>query len=598
MSWENKHIQPFTFYCQKILPLVYDESLSYYETLCKIQKVLNEVIGNQNNLNNVFTELLNYVNTQLETYAKEQLEEWLDDGTLANVINESIFNELNKKINYLLDNKIFHMKDYIIPDGNTDNTELMQKAINEAEGNILIIDGNVFPYRCNQLLLKNNSTYIFEKNTTIKANDTWINSDRWQDPLLDIRQVNGVKIIGNGGTITMNKPAELQTEHAHCLGTRGATNVYIENLNLTNASGDGFYIDQYDGDESNTPSSNIHLKGLICNNNGRQGLSIVSGYNLIIENCIFSNTKGKAPQSGLDIEAELRSTNMSNIVIRNCSFLSNQYAGLLVACGNTAIKTELNVFIDNCYFYGAGYGIFVNGIKENQKGAIKVNNCYMENTGRCAILDAYNVNNGIIRTYSNCSSVNANQSDTDQNNDTTGEWGWATAFLIHSEYNKANGNCNFIGCQAISTDGKCKTAFGFTATDEGSIDGISILSCSQSGINQSFNGSHPRLRNANVRDLPKPINTQPSRIVDSSNYYQEFVNGTLTLGTNLNKYAIIEFTNTGGNITTLNKQSGINIFPYNKASVSLSSIGSRIVLRTENGADYFVLEEVKTTLLD
>lgn len=31
-------------YCQKVLPLVYDDSLSYYETICKFQQKLNEVI--------------------------------------------------------------------------------------------------------------------------------------------------------------------------------------------------------------------------------------------------------------------------------------------------------------------------------------------------------------------------------------------------------------------------------------------------------------------------------------------------------------------------------------------------------------------------
>lgn len=36
---------------QKVLPAVYDDSLSYYELLCKIQEKLNEVIGSENNLN-------------------------------------------------------------------------------------------------------------------------------------------------------------------------------------------------------------------------------------------------------------------------------------------------------------------------------------------------------------------------------------------------------------------------------------------------------------------------------------------------------------------------------------------------------------------
>ena len=34
--------------CQKILPLVYDESLSYYENLCKLTSKMNEIIDNIN----------------------------------------------------------------------------------------------------------------------------------------------------------------------------------------------------------------------------------------------------------------------------------------------------------------------------------------------------------------------------------------------------------------------------------------------------------------------------------------------------------------------------------------------------------------------
>lgn len=38
------------FYCQKVLPLVYDDSISYYEVLCKVKAKLNEVIASQNDL--------------------------------------------------------------------------------------------------------------------------------------------------------------------------------------------------------------------------------------------------------------------------------------------------------------------------------------------------------------------------------------------------------------------------------------------------------------------------------------------------------------------------------------------------------------------
>ena len=44
-------LHPLFFKCHKILPLVYDESLSYYEVLCKCVASLNEVIESTNQLN-------------------------------------------------------------------------------------------------------------------------------------------------------------------------------------------------------------------------------------------------------------------------------------------------------------------------------------------------------------------------------------------------------------------------------------------------------------------------------------------------------------------------------------------------------------------
>lgn len=42
------NMKPFAFMCQKVLPLTFDDSLSYYECLCKIANKLNEVIEEVN----------------------------------------------------------------------------------------------------------------------------------------------------------------------------------------------------------------------------------------------------------------------------------------------------------------------------------------------------------------------------------------------------------------------------------------------------------------------------------------------------------------------------------------------------------------------
>jgi hypothetical protein len=45
-------------FCQKVLPLVYDESLSYMELVCKLSSKLNEVIENNNNIPQYVKELI------------------------------------------------------------------------------------------------------------------------------------------------------------------------------------------------------------------------------------------------------------------------------------------------------------------------------------------------------------------------------------------------------------------------------------------------------------------------------------------------------------------------------------------------------------
>ncbi len=46
----STHLRSFKFWCQKVLPLVYDDSLSYYEVLCKVVDCLNESMSSINEL--------------------------------------------------------------------------------------------------------------------------------------------------------------------------------------------------------------------------------------------------------------------------------------------------------------------------------------------------------------------------------------------------------------------------------------------------------------------------------------------------------------------------------------------------------------------
>lgn len=73
MSNNFKSIDHFKFWCQKVLPLVYDDSLSYYETLCKVIKTLNDVIADINALPNYIKDLVS------DERLKEILQELLNN---------------------------------------------------------------------------------------------------------------------------------------------------------------------------------------------------------------------------------------------------------------------------------------------------------------------------------------------------------------------------------------------------------------------------------------------------------------------------------------------------------------------------------------
>ena len=73
---------PFRFWCQKVLPLVYDDSLSYYELLCKVVCKLNEMAENQNNLSDEIKAVANDLNdfkTQVPGMIETKVEEWLNN---------------------------------------------------------------------------------------------------------------------------------------------------------------------------------------------------------------------------------------------------------------------------------------------------------------------------------------------------------------------------------------------------------------------------------------------------------------------------------------------------------------------------------------
>lgn len=86
-------IKPLHFWCQKVLPLVYDDSLSYYEVLCKLREKINEIIEVSNGWQDQYDELVKVM---------EQLQVWIDNfdtSYIKKLIQEKIATMIFVSIN-------------------------------------------------------------------------------------------------------------------------------------------------------------------------------------------------------------------------------------------------------------------------------------------------------------------------------------------------------------------------------------------------------------------------------------------------------------------------------------------------------------------
>ena len=78
-------LKQFKFWCYKVLPLVYDESLSYYEVLCKTVDYINSLIEQDVVFGDELAELkkeLNTVQTWIDNFDTSYAENIIKDNSI------------------------------------------------------------------------------------------------------------------------------------------------------------------------------------------------------------------------------------------------------------------------------------------------------------------------------------------------------------------------------------------------------------------------------------------------------------------------------------------------------------------------------------
>ena len=97
-------IENFKWWCYKVLPLVYDDSLSYYELLCKVISKLNEIIDSENATGETIVSIQK---------ALQEVQEWITKFDTSYV--EELIREYLAKSIYVKITESGHIV-YVIPD--------------------------------------------------------------------------------------------------------------------------------------------------------------------------------------------------------------------------------------------------------------------------------------------------------------------------------------------------------------------------------------------------------------------------------------------------------------------------------------------------
>lgn len=327
-------INDFRYWCHKVLPLVYDESLSYYEVLCKLTQYIQTVIETLDDtsaeieeLNRLLVELREYVDhyfddLDIQQQIDDKLDEMAANGTLASLI-----------VNY------FNM--YVTPesygakgDGETDDTAAIQQAIDTGKN-----------------VLFSKTTYLVSKATNAEI---YPNHD---EPCLYIYHKNGQTINGNGATLKVDAHGQGIIE------VKDSDFITIRDLNLQGygsfpkldtssgrgekgTTGEGYYDTQHHYEFGKYKNNSVDTSGYrgFANDeteiwgtfgngyigNCGSGILIYDGStDVTIDNCKITGFNYAGVQTGSRTEESV--TRNSRVTVKNCT---------ISTCYNAAIDLE------------------------------------------------------------------------------------------------------------------------------------------------------------------------------------------------------------------------------------------------------------------
>ena len=288
-----------------------------------------------------------------------------------------------------------------------DSTAALQAAINSGAKK-LVVENLGQPWVVDRLQLASNQEIIFEPGTVVQAKRGAFKGTA--DALFSAVLKENITLRGQGATLKMWKqdyddPAQYKHgEWRHVLNFHSCSKVNINGLTLADSGGDGIYLGVA---KKGVPCSDFTIQDVKCLNNYRQGISVISARNLLIENCVLKDTWGTAPQAGIDFEPNHPSEELVNCVMRNCVSENNRGdAYVLYLKPLRGESKPISVRIENCRSVGgrcsARFATGNDAENAGVKGTMEFVNCKFEASEDAGLMVSDKPLTGAQVSFVNC----------------------------------------------------------------------------------------------------------------------------------------------------------------------------------------------------
>ena len=293
-----------------------------------------------------------------------------------------------------------------VGDGITDDTVSINKAIEAMSatgGDVIFESGNTYMVDAEtSIKLKSDVSLLIPKTTTIKAIAN--NVESYQ--ILKAENISNFKIYG-GGTIEGERDDHVGTTGEWGMGISilGCNGYEISDLTIIDCWGDGIYI----GTGTAAFSANGYISNVTCDNNRRQGMSIISVKKLTVENSSFINTNGTLPTAGIDLEPNDGTNFLENVYFSNIYTENNGGSGFIISTRN--LTNDISITVDGLKDVGSNQGIYIEGSADVPHGGIvDIYKFVSEDANEAGILSRNKASSYMVNVH-NPTIVNANTSE-------------------------------------------------------------------------------------------------------------------------------------------------------------------------------------------